>query len=95
MMPRGGCRGFSSFKCVTTSVTVATMLRDTYSPRTQMDSHIAPVKLEEAYRLFNHGPTVLVSASHDGVELFRIADLRLVFVTGCVRPPSAVRGLSR
>lgn len=33
-----------------------------------MDSHIAPVEQENAYRLINHGPTVLVSASHDGVE---------------------------
>ncbi|HEJ9094310.1 flavin reductase family protein [Serratia odorifera] len=27
-----------------------------------MESHIAPVALEKAYRLINHGPTVLVSA---------------------------------
>jgi flavin reductase (DIM6/NTAB) family NADH-FMN oxidoreductase RutF len=33
-----------------------------------MDSHIAPVPLEKAYRLINHGPTVLVSARHDGVD---------------------------
>lgn len=33
-----------------------------------MDSHILPVPLEKAYRLLNHGPTVLVSASHDGVD---------------------------
>ncbi|MFL9924070.1 flavin reductase family protein [Herbaspirillum lusitanum] len=33
-----------------------------------MDSHIAPVELEKAYRLLNHGPTVLVSASHGGVD---------------------------
>ncbi|QEI07782.1 flavin reductase family protein [Pigmentiphaga aceris] len=33
-----------------------------------MDSHIAPVALEKAYRLLNHGPTVLVSARHDGVD---------------------------
>jgi flavin reductase (DIM6/NTAB) family NADH-FMN oxidoreductase RutF len=26
------------------------------------------VELEKAYRLLNHGPTVLVSASHDGVD---------------------------
>jgi flavin reductase (DIM6/NTAB) family NADH-FMN oxidoreductase RutF len=32
-----------------------------------MDSHIAPVDLKKSYRLINHGPTVLVSASHDGV----------------------------
>lgn len=33
-----------------------------------MDNHISPVGLDKAYRLINHGPTVLVSASHDGVE---------------------------
>lgn len=33
-----------------------------------MDSHIAPVDLAKAYRLLNHGPTVLVSAHHDGVD---------------------------
>jgi len=32
-----------------------------------MDSHIAPVELNKASRLINHGPTVLVSASHGGV----------------------------
>ncbi|EOC1289798.1 flavin reductase family protein [Cronobacter muytjensii] len=29
---------------------------------------MAPVPLEKAYRLINHGPTVLISARHDGVE---------------------------
>jgi flavin reductase (DIM6/NTAB) family NADH-FMN oxidoreductase RutF len=33
-----------------------------------MDSHISPVELEKAYRLINHGPTVLVSARHAGVD---------------------------
>jgi flavin reductase (DIM6/NTAB) family NADH-FMN oxidoreductase RutF len=33
-----------------------------------MDSHIAAVELGKAYRLVNHGPTVLVSARHDGVD---------------------------
>ncbi|MBW3505452.1 flavin reductase family protein [Pseudomonas sp. NKUCC02_KPG] len=33
-----------------------------------MDDHIAAVPLEKAYRLINHGPTVLVSAQHDGVK---------------------------
>ncbi|MCH8620778.1 flavin reductase family protein [Undibacterium sp. TS12] len=32
-----------------------------------MDIHIAPVDLKKAYRLINHGPTVLVSARHEGV----------------------------
>ncbi|EKK5269097.1 flavin reductase family protein [Cronobacter dublinensis] len=31
-------------------------------------SFMAPVALEKAYRLINHGPTVLVSARHGGVE---------------------------
>ena len=33
-----------------------------------MDQHILPVELDKAYRLLNHGPTVLVSASHGGVD---------------------------
>lgn len=33
-----------------------------------MDSNIASVLLEKAYRLINHGPTVLVSARYDGVD---------------------------
>jgi flavin reductase (DIM6/NTAB) family NADH-FMN oxidoreductase RutF len=32
-----------------------------------MDTTISSVELGKAYRLINHGPTVLVSASHDGV----------------------------
>lgn len=33
-----------------------------------MENHIAPVELEKAYRLLNHGPTILVSARHRGVS---------------------------
>lgn len=33
-----------------------------------MPEHFQPVDLKKAYRLLNHGPTVLVSASHDGVD---------------------------
>jgi flavin reductase (DIM6/NTAB) family NADH-FMN oxidoreductase RutF len=33
-----------------------------------MDTRIAPVPLEKAYRLINHGPTVLVSSRYDGVS---------------------------
>lgn len=33
-----------------------------------MNEHILPVPLDKAYRLVNHGPTVLVSARHNGVE---------------------------
>jgi flavin reductase (DIM6/NTAB) family NADH-FMN oxidoreductase RutF len=33
-----------------------------------MDKNISPVDLQKAYRLINHGPTVLVSARHAGVD---------------------------
>ena len=33
-----------------------------------MNPHILPVDLAKAYRLLNHGPTVLVSARHEGVD---------------------------
>lgn len=33
-----------------------------------MNPHFQPVELTKAYRLLNHGPTVLVSASHEGVD---------------------------
>jgi len=33
-----------------------------------MSPHFQPVDLKKAYRLLNHGPTVLVSASHAGVD---------------------------
>ena len=33
-----------------------------------MNRYIAAVPLEKAYRLINHGPTVLVSARHGGVD---------------------------
>jgi flavin reductase (DIM6/NTAB) family NADH-FMN oxidoreductase RutF len=33
-----------------------------------MENHILSVELAKAYRLINHGPTVLVSAHHDGVS---------------------------
>ncbi|EJT04260.1 flavin reductase family protein [Rhizobium sp. CCGE 510] len=33
-----------------------------------MNPHIRPVDLSRAARILNHGPTVLVSARHDGVE---------------------------
>jgi flavin reductase (DIM6/NTAB) family NADH-FMN oxidoreductase RutF len=34
----------------------------------EMLNHIAAVPLEKAYRLLNHGPSVLVSARHGGVD---------------------------
>ncbi|MDE2310385.1 MAG: flavin reductase family protein [Betaproteobacteria bacterium] len=33
-----------------------------------MDTHISPVELQKAYRLINHGPTVLVSVRHAGTD---------------------------
>ena len=33
-----------------------------------MDRHILPVPLDKAYRLLTHGPTVLVSARHGGID---------------------------
>jgi flavin reductase (DIM6/NTAB) family NADH-FMN oxidoreductase RutF len=33
-----------------------------------MTAYLRPVALAKAYRLLNHGPTVLVSARHDGVD---------------------------
>jgi len=33
-----------------------------------MDNNIRPVPLDKSYRLVNHGPTILVSARHDGVD---------------------------
>lgn len=33
-----------------------------------MNEHFRPVELDKAYRLINHGPTVLVSARHGGVD---------------------------
>src|SRR5687768_5890580 len=33
-----------------------------------MNAHFLPVELSKAYRLINHGPTVLVSSAHGGVE---------------------------
>jgi len=33
-----------------------------------VNAHFLPVELAKAYRLINHGPTVLVSSAHGGVE---------------------------
>jgi flavin reductase (DIM6/NTAB) family NADH-FMN oxidoreductase RutF len=33
-----------------------------------MDNYLVPVELEKAYRLINHGPTVLVSVRHNGSD---------------------------
>ena len=37
-----------------------------HQPANPLPQHIAPVSLDKAYRLLNHGPTVLVSAAHAG-----------------------------
>ena len=37
-----------------------------HHPAKPLPQHIAPVPLDKAYRLLNHGPTVLVSAAHAG-----------------------------
>lgn len=42
--------------------------RATHSEGDSLNSFIAPVDLKNAYRLINHGPTVLVSAHHGGVD---------------------------
>jgi flavin reductase (DIM6/NTAB) family NADH-FMN oxidoreductase RutF len=44
------------------------MLGARFDQDKRMNEHILPVPLEKAYRLLNHGPTVLVSASHGGVD---------------------------
>lgn len=41
---------------------------DTGSLKPSMNSHLRPVPLEKSLRLINHGPTVLVSAGHEGVD---------------------------
>ena len=37
-----------------------------HQPANPLPQHIAPVSLDKAYRLLNHGPTVLVSVAHAG-----------------------------
>lgn len=39
---------------------------NTPTPASPLPPHVAPVPLDKAYRLMNHGPTVLVSARHEG-----------------------------
>lgn len=38
------------------------------SPTPSRPAHFQPVPLDKAYRLMNHGPTVLVSATHGGIS---------------------------
>ena len=64
-----------------------------------MDTHILPVELEKAYRLLNHGPTVLVSASHAGINNVMAAawscalDFKPPKVTVVLDKTAATRGL--
>lgn len=44
------------------------MLIEHYWINASMNQYFAPVPLDKAYRLLNHGPTVLVSARHAGVD---------------------------
>ena len=56
-----------------------------------LNPHMLPVPLEKAYRLLNHGPTVLVSSQYDapeklrqcGVELFQFGHSPIPVVEGC------------
>ena len=62
-----------------------------------MNQHIQPVPLEKAYRLLTHGPTVLVSAHHAGIDnvmaaawacaldfaLMRLGASGMPYVAGC------------
>lgn len=44
------------------------MTRNLQTERPHMNRYISPIPLDRAYRLLNHGPTVLVSARHAGVD---------------------------
>lgn len=41
---------------------------DIMDPFASLPEHVQPVALSKCYRLMNHGPTVLVSARHGGVD---------------------------
>jgi flavin reductase (DIM6/NTAB) family NADH-FMN oxidoreductase RutF len=41
---------------------------DIMRPLASLPEHVQPVALKQSYRLMNHGPTVLVSARHGGVN---------------------------
>jgi flavin reductase (DIM6/NTAB) family NADH-FMN oxidoreductase RutF len=64
-----------------------------------LPTHCQPVPLDKAYRLMNHGPTVLVSATHGGVSNVMAAAWACVLdftppkVTVVLDKATATRGL--
>lgn len=64
-----------------------------------LSTHCQPVPLDKAYRLMNHGPTVLVSATHGGVSNVMAAAWACVLdftppkVTVVLDKATATRGL--
>ena len=66
---------------------------------TRLPDHCVPVPLDKAYRLMNHGPTVLVSATHGGVSNVMAAAWACVLdftppkVTVVIDKATATRGL--
>ena len=68
-------------------------------PPSTLPSHCKPVPLDKAYRLMNHGPTVLVSATHGGVSNVMAAAWACVLdftppkVTVVIDKATATRGL--
>lgn len=64
-----------------------------------LPEHFAPVALDKCYRLLNHGPTVLVSAQHDGQANVMAAawacalDFHLPKVTVVIDKAAFTRGL--
>lgn len=64
-----------------------------------LPAHCQPVPLDKAYRLMNHGPTVLVSATHGGVHNVMAAAWACVLdftppkVTVVIDKATATRGL--
>ena len=68
-------------------------------PLNTLPTHCQPVPLDKAYRLMNHGPTVLVSATHGGVSNVMAAAWACVLdftppkVTVVLDKATATRGL--
>lgn len=68
-------------------------------PLNTLPAHCQPVPLDKAYRLMNHGPTVLVSATHGGVSNVMAAAWACVLdftppkVTVVLDKATATRGL--
>ena len=68
-------------------------------PTPNRPAHMQPVPLDKAYRLMNHGPTVLVSAAHGGISNVMAAAWACVLdftppkVTVVIDKATATRGL--